>query len=190
MLKSVYVSLCLEWLVDSTGAAPVIVTRHPFNVLAGWKDRGWLDSTPERDLLSEIDEQTVARLSHAAGTSPPPHAASPMVRATHLFGLLSHGLHSALSRHPDWLVATHEELCAAPRERMSSIARSLGLPLSAKNDDAISAFDRPGGPYSVHRRIEELPRAWRDRLTDAEADEIESVLEAMGLGALAADPPM
>jgi hypothetical protein len=189
VLRSVFASLCVEWVVDLTGAAPVIVLRHSFNVLGGWKSRGWLDVEPQYDLLSEIDGRTLERLSDAAGSSPPSLTAPGLVRAAYLLGLLQRELRDAHARHPDWAIVRHEDLCVAPREGVRALAGSLGLPWSARNEDAIAALDRPTGPLEIHRRTRDLPRVWRERLTEDDARLIESVLEGMGLGDLAADPP-
>jgi hypothetical protein len=189
VMKSVYATLCLEWIVERTGATPLILFRHPFNVISSWLKLGWLDVDPSQDLLSDIDSETLSRLTDSADVALPSEHASALTRATFLFGLLARALQETAARNTEWPTASHEALCAAPHDRIPALAAGLGIPWSRANDRAIASFNRPGGGYSVDRLSGEQIDSWCEQLSAAQVSEIESVLTEMQLGQLSESPP-
>jgi hypothetical protein len=171
VVKSVHAQLSLEWLAARFPIRIAIVLRDPLNVLSSWKQMGWL--RPGAEILEELDPETARRLEaryavDACGTGT-------VEQAAHLIGLLHSALTDVTSRHADWVVLSHEELCARPHEGFQEAAESLGLRWGDAVDALVDDLNRPGRGYETARVTAGLADAWRSRLTAEEQDAARTV---------------
>jgi sulfotransferase family protein len=178
--KSVYAQLSLEWIAARFELTAVIVLRHPLNVLSSWRRMQWLDRT-RNDMLDELDPKARRELAAKLGVAQLSSHASPLARAAWLFGVLTSSLLATAERRPEWHVVAHEQLCEQPHEAFRELFASLGLTWTQAAGDLLDELNRPGDGYEVARVAEELPDAWRSRLSSAEAEEALDVLEAFGV---------
>jgi hypothetical protein len=176
IVKSVYSSLCVEWIAGRWPVEVVIVLRNPLNVVSSWLDLGWL-GTGTRDVLSTIDPEAEQRLSARYGLGAPP--STPIGRAARLIGLLTCELREVANRHPQWHVAVHEDVCAAPSSRLRALTEDLGLEWPLAMDDLVEQTNRPGRAFETRRIAADLPEAWRHRLRDEEVEQVISALEGV-----------
>ena len=82
----------------------------------------------------------------------------------------------AVDRHPEWFFVTHEDLCDDPATTIRRVSEQVGLEWTDDIDRFLNENNRPGEGLAPVRVATEEPTRWRERLTDAEVDEIEAVL--------------
>src|SRR5205814_255889 len=111
------------------------------------------------------------------GIRPPPADATELTRIAWHVGLLTHVIGDALARHPRWHLVTHEDLCVQPEAAFRGIFERLGLPWGPAVESFLDANNRPGEGLRPVRVTAEQPDRWRQRLSDAEVDEIKQVLD-------------
>lgn len=179
--KSVYVPLALEWVAAHTQARPLIVRRHPLNILASWIELGVpaypIDQDPRvRELVLE-----------PLGLPAPPEPASHVQLVAWCIGVLDAALLDARSQHRDWIVVSHEELCLDPVGRFRRLFAELHLRWTDAVEQYLSIANRQGEGYVTERISTELPDAWRRRLTAVQIAEAEEVLAGFAPQALATD---
>jgi hypothetical protein len=184
VVKSIYASLSVEWIVDRFPARVVVVTRAPLNILSSWAEIGWL-GRPGDDMLDTLETSAQRRLGSKWNVDPPRAGSSILARGAWLIGALGCELRDAVARNPDWLTVTHEELCERPHEGFRSLAEACGLRWSPDLDRLLDDLNRPGSGYDLFRAGNELRDAWRRRLSADEAVEAMAVLERFPL----ASPP-
>jgi hypothetical protein len=175
LAKSVHAVMALEWLVEEFEVEVVVLLRHPAGIYASWVELDLPDADRGIDRNRAVREQVIDRLRLP---SPGPSASE---RAMWQLGVLLSALDDAVARHPEWLVRTHEELCAQPEDAFRSLSAALGLEWSAQSGDRLRATDQHGTGYSTHRRTAALPGAWQSRLTARQLDELQRVLEGFPL---------
>jgi hypothetical protein len=172
MVKSVHAPLALEWISARLDPVMVVVLRHPLNVIAGWTELGWggcaLDSNPvirerfgERWNLPGLDGRatTLHRLAWEAG-------------------LFATALGDGLDRHPEWIPATHEDLCIDPVSKFRTLVGRVGLEWSDQAEAYLVEANRPGQGWETTRVAAEQPDRWRERLTPDQVRGAWSVLSA------------
>jgi hypothetical protein len=170
MVKSVHAPLALEWIYARLQPRMLVVQRHPLNVVASWLELGWggcaLETNP-----------TVRR--RFAGRWELPELgpdASPTQRLAWEAGLFTSALEDALARHPEWIGASHEQLCVDPSSGFRSLFARLDYPWSARVEAYLAEANSPGEGWSTQRVAAEQPERWRERLTRDQVEEIWSVL--------------
>jgi hypothetical protein len=171
VVKSVYALFSLDWLVDRYRPRVVAIQRHPLNVISSWRQL----QIPLFDLASR--PAVTRRFLEPLGIAPPPSNATELTRIAWHVGLLTHVLGDAVERFPDWRLVTHEDLCLAPITGMREIFEWLGLIWTADVERFLAASNRPGEGLQPIRVTTDQPNRWRERLTVAEVEEIEGVLE-------------
>ncbi len=184
MVKSVHAPLAVEWIWTRFRPTTVVVLRHPLNVIASWIELGWggcaLDTNPR--LWDRFgDRWRLPRLD------PDPTQTQ---RLAWEAGLFTTALREGADRHPEWIVASHEDLCADPGSTFRDLFERVAFPWSSQVEAFLAESNRPGDGWSTQRIAAEQPDRWRHRLTEAQLDEIWSVLsrfEAPWVQAVAAD---
>lgn len=178
VVKSVYAPLCVEWIASRCETEVIAVVRHPLNVVSSWIELGWLDPAG-RESVSALEPGAVEEL--ATRFDAPPPSASRLGRATWLIGALTCALEDSLRGNPSWHRVVHEELCAAPHDAFSQLARQLRLGWSEADDALLEEMNRPGGAYETARLAADLPDVWRRRLGDEQVREARRVLDRLPL---------
>jgi hypothetical protein len=179
--KSVYVPFALEWVVSRAGARPVIVRRHPLNVVASWNELG-VPPYPLQD-----DPRVRKLVLEPLGVPDPPQPASQLQRVAWCIGVLDAAIEAARRRHPEWIAVSHEELCDQPIERFRRLFEQLDLDWTDAAERYVGVANRPGEGYLTERVSSELPDSWQRRLTEAQVSEAEGVLAGFPGYAVAAD---
>ncbi len=169
LVKSVYAPLALEWITARFQPQTVIVLRHPLNVMASWVELRWggcaLDTNPT------VREHFAARWNLPELDAD----ASPLHRIAWEVGLFTSALYAGIDEHPDWVVASHEELCVDTLATFKRLYEDVGLEWTAKTEEFLEERNRPGEGFKVFRVASELPERWRKRLSKEQLDEIWSV---------------
>ena len=176
IVKSIYATLSVEWIVERCPARVVLVTREPLNILSSWAAIGWL-GRPGDDMLDTLEASAQRRLGARWRVDPPRAGASIFARGAWLIGALGSELRDAAARNPAWVTVSHEELCERPHDGFRSLAEASGLRWTTDADRILDDLDRPGSGYELFRARDELRDAWRRRLGADEASEARAVLE-------------
>jgi len=171
VVKSVHAPLTLEWLAHLLPAVRVVVVlRHPASVLSSWREL----ALPDQDRA--LDRHPAVRDGPARVWGLPPPDGDPLSRASWQVCLLTSSLLDCASRHPEWLVVEHDDLCGRPVERFSELSRRLGMTWDDRGEQYLRASDASGEGFAVRRRAGEQPGRWRSRLT---ADEVAVLASTM-----------
>jgi hypothetical protein len=180
VVKSVYAALAVEWIASRHPVKVVVVERSPLNVVASWKEMGWL-GRPGDDMLDTLGRDVQAELARRWRVPIPPPGSSVVARAAWLVAVLTVELRSASTRNPSWVGITHEDLVEAPHDRFRTLADSCGLAWSSGIDVLLDSMNAPGRGYELLRVRAELRDAWRSRLDGTEVAAARAVLEAFGV---------
>jgi hypothetical protein len=168
--KTIYAPFSLEWLAGRYQPQVVAVQRNPLNVVSSWRQlRIPLFDLATRPVIQEryVIPGSVPRLDSDA---------SELTRITWHVGLLTHVIGESLERHREWHLFTHEDLCVEPQTSIRRVFEAVGVPWSQNVADFLQATNRPGEGLEPVRVTAEQPDRWRGRLSDAEVDEIDTVL--------------
>lgn len=171
VVKSVHSPLALDWIVERCHPRVLVVFRHPLNTIASWLAL----SLPDQDRGLDRNPIVVERVLEW-GVSLPDERWSPLARAAWHYGVLTCALQASADRHPDWVVVSHDHLCTNPAVFFPQVAAGLELPWGTDAENFLNESNRPGERYKTYRVASELPERWRERLSDAQVEEIRRVL--------------
>jgi hypothetical protein len=170
VVKSVLAALAVDWIWEHWQPQVVVVLRHPFNVVASWLELGIpLANLGSHPLVQE-------RYLNVFGVPRPRDRASQLEHVAWEVGLLTCALEDAVSRHQEWRLVMHEELCVDPPVKLRHLAEDLGLHWTERADAYVRASDRPGSGYVTRRVSRDQSERWRTRLTREQVREIVAVL--------------
>jgi hypothetical protein len=171
VVKSIYAQFCLDWLVERYDPRVVVIERHPLNVVSSWAELGVHGfDLLERPLIRE-------RYLEPLGIAVPGPRASALETAAACVGLLTSVLRDQVRRHPEWLVVTHESLCADPQARIREVCERVGPTWTEEATRFLAESNRPGEGFSNVRVTSEQPNRWRGRLSDLQVEEVQAVLD-------------
>jgi hypothetical protein len=189
VVKSVNSAFALEWIAARYSPTVVILRRNPLNVVSSWAVLGL---HPGRIRVTD----SVRRRLPARALDEPDASASAVTVAAWNVGLLTAALKTAAARHPEWIVESHDALCAEPVARFRALSERIGLGWRSEMEDYIARSDDPGfvvygGSQRVHpnagsstaaesRRTQQATQ-FRRRLSDVEVAEARAVLERFQL---------
>jgi len=171
VVKTIYATFSLEWLVARYRPQVIAMQRNPLNVVSSWREL----HIPLFDLATRSSLRT--RYIEPLGIEPPDGAAPEVARIAWHVGLLTHVISQALDRHPEWVFVTHEDLCDDPATTIRRVAAQVGLEWTDDIDRFLNDNNRHGEGLAPVRIANEEPTKWRQRLTDAEVAQIEEVLD-------------
>ena len=169
LVKSVHASLAAEWIVRRWRPRVVVVVRNPLNVVGSHVALGWGPSGLDYPYL----HRGLARLGWVPAVRP---GATTLQRMAWQIGLFFAALDAAVRRNPNWLVVSHEDLCADPPARFASLCAALGLPWTEEAAAFLAASDRPGKGLETRRVASEQPTNWTRHLTAAQVEDVRRVL--------------
>lgn len=171
VIKTVHAPLAVEWVEARRSTRIVVVTRRPLNVIASWLDLGYRNCRLDRNAA------VLERFGSLWNLRPPEEAASELTRVTWEIGLLMSAIQVGVTRHPEWIETTHEELCLDLSGGFRRLFRMLGLRWSSRVDDYLRLSDRPGDdPSSTYRVARDQPQRWRRTFGEQQVDEVTRVL--------------
>jgi len=170
VVKSVHSPLALEWVASRVRPRVLVVLRHPFNTIASWLEFGWggcyLDTHPKvRERFA--DPWAFPQLGEDR---------SLVAAVTWEVALFTSVLRAAVQAHPDWLVISHESLCADPLDGFRKIYADLGLTWTQGVERFVRDSNRPGRGYETARLAADQADRWKHRLTRQHVEEIWQVL--------------
>jgi hypothetical protein len=184
-VSSVMAHFSVEWIHHKFHPKIVVLQRDPLNIASSWL----------RLNIGAFDVHTrpaiVERHLRPLGVEPPPQDASIATLVGWSIGALATQLGSLLERHPEWILATHEDLCESAETRFGDLYRRLGLTWTQETETHLreGGYIEPlfrggantftasaGGADAATRVRREQVDAWRSRLTPEQVSELRAVL--------------
>ncbi len=169
--KSIHAQLSLEWIANEFDITPLVLLRHPGNVLASWMEVQLKDG---RNSTLESRPEVRARYSERWGVPQP--GDDPIEKMSWRIGLLVAALEEAMTRHPEWQVRTHEQLCTDSVATFRTLFADLGLEWSDATEQFLVDNDTPGEGFVTKRVASELSDSWQHRLDDQQLATLRRVL--------------
>jgi len=169
--KSIHAQLSLEWIDHEFAVTPLVLLRHPANVLASWLEVGLKDG---RNATLETRPEIRARYVDRWGVGLP--GDDPVERMSWRIGLLLAALEEAVARNPRWQVRTHEQLCTDSVATFHTLFDDLGLEWSDATERYLVENDIPGEGFATRRVAAEVVDSWQDRLDDDQLSTLRRVL--------------
>ena len=172
VVKTIYATFSLEWLVARYEPKVIAMQRNPLNVVSSWREL--------RIPLFDLATRPIIRSRYIEplGIEPPGTEASDVAQIAWHVGLLTHVIAQSLENHPEWHFVTHEDLCQDPVTTIRSICDQVGLTWTDDIDRFLNENNRRGEGLAPVRIATEEPTRWRERLSTQEIAEIENVLQA------------
>jgi Sulfotransferase family len=149
--------LLTEYLYDRHRVRPVICVRHPTAFVASYVHHRFPWDLPELAGQPELIEDYFDGDASIFDVDPEDRVAGAAV----LWLALNRVLLEQCSRHPDWIVVVHEELCKAPVATFRRLFDQLGLHWSSGVERAVR------GRTGAHNKAE--ARSWQDHHRDSAA---------------------
>jgi hypothetical protein len=169
--KSIHAQLAVEWPASEFDITVLILFRHPGNVLASWQRVKLKDGRN-----STLETSAGIRERYCDPWGVPQPGPDALERMCWRIGLLTAVLEDAASRHPDWHVVTHEDLCVDPVEKFRVLCGKLGLAWTDQREDYLVDHNTPGEGFRLKRVAEDLPNSWEHRLDDDALSTLQRVL--------------
>jgi hypothetical protein len=169
--KSIHAQLSLEWIANEFDITTLVLLRHPANVLASWMEVQLKDG---RNSTLESHPEVRSRYTDRWGVAPP--GDEPIERMSWRIGLLVAALEEAVSRHPEWHVRTHEQLCTDSVATFRTLYADLGLEWCDATERFLVDNDTPGEGFDTKRVASELSSSWQRRLDDDQLATLRRIL--------------
>ncbi len=169
--KSIHAQLSLEWIDRSFDITPLVLLRHPGNVLASWMEVGLKDGRN-----STLESRPEVRSRYVDRWGVPLPGDDPIEKMSWRIGLLIAALEEALVRNPSWQVRTHEQLCTDSVATFRTLFDDLGLEWSDATEQFLVDNDTPGEGFATKRVAADLVDSWQRRLDDAQLATLRRVL--------------
>jgi hypothetical protein len=187
VVSTVMAHFSVEWIHARFQPQVVILQRDPLNIASSWLRL----NVDAYDVHSR--PAIVERHLQPLGIEPPPKDASRVTLVGWWIGALATQLGSLLERHPDWILATHEDLCESAETGFRDLYQRLDLSWTADTDTYLreggyieplfrggeNTFTTSAGDATAATRVRrEQVDAWRTRLTPEQLSELRGVLDA------------
>jgi len=169
--KSVHAQLSLEWVAAEFEITPLVLLRHPASVLASWMELRLKDGRN-----STLESRPEIRARYTERWDVPPPGPDPIEKISWRIGLMIAALEEALSRHPDWHVRTHEELCTDSVATFRALFADLDLAWTEATEKYLVENNAPGDGFTTQRVASELSDSWQHRLDDDQLATLRRVL--------------
>ncbi len=171
VVKSIHAQLATEWLAAEFDVDVLLLLRHPANVLASWMEVNLKDARN-----STLENRSEIRTRYLEPWGVPLPGPDPIERMSWRIGLLVAVIEDARSRHPEWHLRTHEQLCIDPTAEFQRLYTELGLEWGEPSEAFLEAHNTPGSGYIVNRVASELSDSWQRRLDDEQVATLRRVL--------------
>ena len=177
IIKDPFAMLSLPAVVRATGAATVLVYRHPGAALVSYRRMGW---EPDLDELAPI--VVAHNAAHPDGTrvdeQPRPGEVSEPEAMGRFWNALYGMALNDVGRVPGLLVVSHAELAAGGVPAARAIMAAVGLAWSSESAAELQQETGTVDATELHnfqRNPSEVAESWRGQLQTGELEVIESI---------------
>jgi hypothetical protein len=185
VVSSVMAHFSVDWIHQRFGPRVVVLQRDPLNIASSWLRLNV--NAYDVHARPAILERHLGPL----GVVPPPAGASIVTLVGWWIGALATQMSHLLECHPDWVLATHEDLCDAAEARFGDLYRQLDLTWTAETEAYLreggyieplfrggeNTFTAVAGDTAEATRVRRAQvDAWRTRLSPEQLSELREVL--------------
>jgi sulfotransferase family protein len=179
IVKDIRANLMLRWLYERLGPFPIVyVIRHPGAVAASWRREGWTVSL-RGELLSQqrLVEDFLEPVADQMKSEQDPQRQIIYLWCVETYVVLRQFSHGEV------LIVFYEDVIAQPEVELRRIAQHCGIRLADPGQRLAepSVTTHPGTRYASQP---ERVLAWRDNLSQREAEEVTSIAMRFGLDEL------
>lgn len=171
VVKSVHAPLALDWIGAAFDVRIVLLLRNPFGLYTSYLRQGYPDGNrnvlAQAGLRRRLEEGGWSR--RGARSVPPDHAVA--LEVLTVYRLLA----TQMRDHPDWIVCSHDRLCANPAGELGRVLPRMPGPWSGR---PVSDFLGAGGDGRRRRR---QPVKWKAEMTREEHDRLRRNIRVFGL---------
>ncbi len=169
VVKDPFALLSLTAIVNTTGALPVIVFRHPGAVLSSVRRMGWSPDPSELERLESISPSEVCDRS-----------TDELHMVARMWGVQNRIALDDLAMLDHGIVVSHEALAAGGERSLDILRDACGLRHPVRREKPQPVAKRPGDvdPQRLHnlnRDPKKVATAWRDDLDEGELRELEQL---------------
>jgi hypothetical protein len=192
VVKSVNSVFSLDWIVQRYRPKVVVLRRNPLNVVSSW-----LVLRQGTDHCLGDDPRLHDEYLRPLGLISPNGTASPLTTVAWNVGLLTRAVKLSAERHPEWIVASFDELSEDPEPRFRALTSKLGLTWTEAMADYLRRSDDPRftahhGTAAKHpnsvtattgdSRRKQQATQYKRRLSREQVEEVRAVLSWFDLG--------
>lgn len=181
LVKDPYSLMIAPWLQAAFNAKIVIVVRHPAAFVSSLIRMGW-----EPDIENFIAIAAAANVdAHAFDVLRRFRSGSFTDKGAAVWYMLHTKIADYVTRHPDWCVVRHEDLCMNTDFEFGRVLRYIGLErdnMVLREIDRLKYIDGPAAPpsrisHSKRRALHQVPFQWKTRLSPNAQDAIRRITE-------------
>ncbi len=168
IIKDPFAAVSIACLHEITATVPILVYRHPGAVLASYRRMGW--------------QPDLAELSAALSPDWLPDDQDSVGRLAWFWSAINGCALADLAEIPQALVLSHEELATGGVAAMQRVYQALDLRWTDAVTAAVSGLDRAKEVvnstgktlHQLGRTADQVARAWRATVSDAEVTQLEA----------------
>ena len=175
IVKSVHGYGAAEWIASEFGPSIAVVWRHPLNLVAAWRERGWDRAAPPADLSLLGSEAFAARFEGTA-VWPVGSAADPASHLAWQMCARSVMLMEKAFRN-EWEIVSHEKQTLDPLEGFKALFERLGLAWTEEVAKGLTRSNVAGTGFSTNRVWKDEAQSWRTRLDPATVRAVTEMVE-------------
>lgn len=167
LVKSVHSILALSYLQAYFDLRPVIILRHPANIVSSHLK---LDNP---DIWRNIFNQTALMNDYFLPfKNEILKLDGPLEKAGAQVAAFYYVINQQLKNNPDWIVVKHENFCSNPVGKFNNLFKKLNLKWSQEIRNKISELNKSGQGYSYKRKAKQQINKWKKRLNASQIHQI------------------
>lgn len=179
LVKDPTACLASAWIHHQFDARMVLITRHPCGFASSMALHGWpirLRSLLRQPRLMEDHLGAHAALMERAERDD-------WLRLGAFWAAVHIVLRDWVTRYPDWLLVTYEELCQRPLEAFTALAANTGLEFAPRALARSLTGRAPDAADSgaTQRDSARMADVWRQRLSPAQIDAVMGMVRDFGI---------
>ena len=167
VVKTVHAGLCIEFLYKHFTFQPLIIFRHPANVVASCSKLNlndgnryvFLQERLHQNYLQEFQKQIEA-------------LTSPISLMAAQVGIHYYIWETLLKKYPSWIMTYHEELCDNPMDKFYELFADLNLQWTNDVESFIQSSNQSGSGFSIYRETNSQVDKWKGELTSKQIEEV------------------
>lgn len=177
IVKSVHALLSADWITSRFPVKIVFVLRNPYSLYASYKRLKMPDGF--RNLLFQETLQR-DRLKYMPSWDNMLMTGKEDVLAYQIM-LIYKIIEEQVSRHPEWMLISHDRLCMTPHESYNHAFVDLGLHWSSDTDIKIDELNKTGNGFTPKRISSQQPSKWKAEMSPSEKSIIQNWIDKFEL---------
>jgi hypothetical protein len=177
IVKSVHAPLSIEWITAHYPADVVVILRNPYSLYASYRRLRMPDGFRNLLFQEPLSRDRLQYLPAPSETRMLEHRDAMAFQIMLMYKIIE----SQVSRHPEWMLLSHDRLCMNPQEGYRNVFGKLDLSWSARTDMKIDALNIPGKGFDAKRVSKQQPTKWKTEVSAEEQAIIEGWIQRFEL---------